>query len=111
MQHTSTDRGGVTVLAFSGRMDATTVAAFDEAWRARLEAGANRLVIDLGGIEYISSAGLRGILGLLKACKSGGVGLAFCGIGEMVGEVFRISGFTGMLSIHPTADAAVAALA
>ncbi|WP_245590798.1 STAS domain-containing protein [Nitratidesulfovibrio termitidis] len=87
------------------------LARLDASLAARLEAGASRLVIDLGGIEYISSAGLRGILGLLKACKSGGVGLAFCGIGEMVGEVFRISGFTGMLSIHATADDAVAALA
>lgn len=110
MQHTISQRDGVTVLAFSGRMDATTVAAFDEAWRARLDGGDRRLVIDLGGIEYISSAGLRGILSLLKASKGAGAGLAFCGIGDMVAEVFRISGFTGMLSIHATAADAVAAL-
>lgn len=110
MQITATKHDDITVLGLSGRMDATTVSTFEEAWRERFEAGDHKLAVDLDGVEYISSAGLRGILTLLKACKGGGCGLAFCRMGDMVAEVFRISGFTSMLSMHPTVEAAVDSL-
>lgn len=108
MDITVLQQGDATILALSGRMDATTVGDFEQAWRDRIDAGETRIVVDLAGIEYISSAGLRGILALLKMCKSKGGRLAFCSMGSMVAEVFKISGFTAMLSIHDNRDGAVA---
>ena len=111
MQIVTTERDGITVISLTGRMDATTVASFDEAWRTCLDNGARLIVVDLGGVEYISSAGLRGILSLLKASKAAKGGLAFCNVGQMVAEVFRISGFTSMLAVFPGLDEALASLA
>lgn len=107
MQIAASYTNGVTVLSLTGRMDATTVTSFEEAWRNHIDAGETTIVINLGGIEYISSAGLRGILALLKTCKSKKGTLAFCCLGDMVAEVFRISGFTSMLSMFATEEEAV----
>jgi len=60
MEIVITDEEGVTLLELSGRMDATTAAEFDNAVRALPRQGA-RLLIDMAGLEYISSAGLRSI--------------------------------------------------
>ena len=62
MQIVNSQVSDVTVIALSGSLDAASVADFDAEWKAALDAGATKLVVDLGGIEYISSAGLRGIL-------------------------------------------------
>ena len=110
MQVQTEERGGVSILALTGRMDATTANVFEEACRALLNAGAKKIVVDLGGIEYISSAGLRVILTMVKASKSAAATLAFCSMQSMVAEVFKISGFSSMLPIYATRDEAVSAL-
>lgn len=110
MDITVHNQGDVTVLALFGRMDATTVSDFEDSWRSRIEEGENRIVVDLENLEYISSAGLRGILTLLKACKAKDGRLAFCRINDVVASVFKISGFLAMLSIHASRDEAVASV-
>ena len=69
-----------------------------------------KVVVDLGGVEYISSAGLRVILTMVKASKAAAATLAFCSMQSMVAEVFKISGFSSMLPIYATRDEAVSAL-
>lgn len=110
MQVQTEERGGVSILALTGRMDATTANIFEEACRALLNAGAKKIVVDLGGIEYISSAGLRVILTMVKASKGMAATLAFCSMQTMVAEVFRISGFSSMLPVYAARDEAVGAL-
>ena len=55
-----------------------------------LKSGSGRIIIDLEGLEYISSAGLRGILTMGKACKSAGTALAFCSMQNMVADMFKL---------------------
>ncbi|MBQ3059346.1 MAG: STAS domain-containing protein [Desulfovibrio sp.] len=109
MEIVITDEEGVTLLELSGRMDATTAAEFDNAVRALPRQGA-RLLIDMAGLEYISSAGLRSILGLVKSVRTSAGKLAFCALQPMVAEVFRISGFTAMLAVCDSRDEARVAL-
>ncbi|MBO4312320.1 MAG: STAS domain-containing protein [Desulfovibrionaceae bacterium] len=101
---------GITVLAVSGRMDATTVNDFSETCQKLLAEGAQKFVIDLGGLEYISSAGLRGILMLEKSSKKNGSSLAFCSMQAMVADMFKLSGFTSILHVYPTREEALDSL-
>ena len=100
MQVVTSEQGCVGIIALTGRIDATTL----------LDSGAKKVVVDLGGGEYISSAGLRGILTMVKASKAAAATLAFCSMQSMVAEVFKISGFSSMLPIYATRDEAVSAL-
>ena len=110
MDITVTEENGVSIMALSGRMDATTTPEFENAAKALLNAGKNRVVVDMADLEYISSAGLRGILGLVKALRAASGKLAFCSLQPMAAEVFRISGFNAMLTVCGSrADALCAA--
>ena len=105
-----TEQDGIAIVELAGRMDATTTPEFENATRALLEAGKQRLLIDMSRLEYISSAGLRGILGLVKALKACAGKLAFCFL-EFLLSLFRISGFNAMLTVRDSRQEALAALA
>lgn len=111
MQISTETQSGVMILRLAGSMDATTVTTFDEEWKAQLDAGSRKLVVDMSGLEYISSAGLRGILMLAKTTKVRGVALAFAGMRDMVAEMFKLSGFLTILTTYPDTESAVANLA
>lgn len=110
MQIDTTLHDGVAVSKVTGRMDATTVAQFNEECQNILNTGQGRIIIDLEGLEYISSAGLRGILTMGKACKAAGAALAFCSMQAMVADMFKLSGFTSILKVYPGFNEALAGM-
>ena len=79
MQVVTSEQGCVGIIALTGRIDATTASSFETSCRELLDSGAKKVVVDLGGVEYISSAGLRGILTMVKASKArrGDAGVLF----------------------------------
>ncbi len=91
-----------------GKLDAESVPVFDQWLNAHLDAGVQRVVLDLSGLSYISSAGLRSIISASRAYSKQS-GLALCGLFGMVGQVFQVSGFTEILELYPTMDAALQA--
>ena len=110
MQITTTNEAGASVIRVEGSMDAISVAEFDAEWKKVIEEGSTRVVVEMGGLEYISSAGLRGILMLAKTTKMKGVALAFAGMRDMVSDMFKLSGFLTILSVHPDVPSALSAL-
>jgi len=93
-----------------GRVDAYTSPALDEALRALPGVG-HDLVLDLGGADYLSSAGLRVLLGLAKRARAEAFRLRLSGMRPAVAEVLDIAGFVPLFEIRDTADAAVVELA
>lgn len=97
-----------TVVTITGRMDAVTTPQYETAVNELISAGESALVTDFEGLEYISSAGLRGLLVTAKKLKGKGGQIRFANVKGTVKEVFDISGFG---SIFPMDDSVAAALA
>ena len=95
----------VTLVAVAGSLDSNTSPEAQAALDGILSSGARKLVVDLRGLDYISSAGLRVLLGTAKRLKGKGE-LRLFGLNETVREVFDISGFSTILTVFATeADA------
>ena len=107
MEIVSMKQGNATLVRLKGRMDVATAGDVERACERVIQGGEKFVVLDLGGLDYISSAGLRGILGVDKKIKAQGGKLALCNLKGMVKEVFQISGFAVMFSIFDTAEAAL----
>jgi anti-anti-sigma factor len=96
-----------------GRLDHATADGFKAAlvpYLARCTAGGDRLVLDLSGVEYISSVGLRVLMLASKQVKAQGGSLAVCGLGPVVREIFEISRFNLVLDVFSALREALARL-
>lgn len=79
----------------SGKLDSVTTPDFETAIKENI-GGINCLVFDFGELDYISSAGLRVILGSQKMMNARGGKMTILNAGEEVVNVFKV---TGMISI------------
>jgi len=100
------------VLFPQGRIDHATAEQFKAALPPLMAPAATRepLVIDLTGVEYISSVGLRVLMLASKQAKAQGCALAVCGLQPVVREIFEISRFNLVLQVFPSLREALAAL-
>jgi anti-sigma B factor antagonist len=103
------DQGDFRVLALAGRLDTETSADLELALQDLQAAGATRYVIDLAGIGYVSSAGLRVLLALAKQLDGGRGVLRLCALSDPVKQVFDVAGFSRMFAIFPDRDTALGA--
>jgi len=108
MEITVTKKADAVILKVDGRMDASTSPEFDRECGALMDAGERSLIVDFGGLEYISSAGLRSLLAAAKKLKGLHGQIRLCRMGGLVQEVFALSGFASMFSIYQTVEEALA---
>jgi anti-anti-sigma factor len=101
MQLNAIDKGEYLALTVSGRLDASNSASFDESAKALLNPPSKSVLVDLAGLEYISSSGLRSLLSLAKAVRKAGFKTAFCSLQPAPEEIFRIAGFMEILTFRP----------
>ena len=101
----------VVIVAPAGRVDQSSAEAFQTALAPHLQrcaADQDRLILDLSGLEYISSAGLRVLMLAGKQCKAQKGTLVLTGLQPLVREIFEISKFTMVFTITPSLREAVA---
>lgn len=102
MQITTRTDGEATIVAITGSLDSLTSPEAQQALDAILAGGARKLAVDFTTLDYISSAGLRVLLGAAKKLSSGGGALRAYGLNATVREVFEISGFSKILAVFAT---------
>ena len=82
----------------TGRLDTTTSPELEKELKASLD-GITTLVIDMTGLEYISSAGLRVLLSAQKSMNRQGE-MKIKHVNETIMEIFEVTGFTDILTIE-----------
>jgi len=93
---------GIQVVHVTGRIENTTVAIFGQEIGRIIGNGNRQLLLDLTGVPYINSAGLREILVAAKRLKKPGDRCVFCGLSGEVKKIFELAGFTTILQVYPT---------
>ena len=87
-----------TIIEIVGRLDTITAPALDKTINEDI-GDAKNLVLDLKGMEYISSAGLRVLLGAQKKMQKIG-SMKLVNVCSEVMEVFEMTGFADILVIE-----------
>lgn len=85
-------------LRLAGRLDTVTAPGLEAAVN-QLEDDVRHLVLDMGGVQYISSAGLRVLLGAQKKMNRIG-SMKLIGVCESVMEILEMTGFSDILVIE-----------
>ena len=87
-----------TIIEVAGRLDTITAPTLDKTINEDIK-DTNNLVLDLSGLEYISSAGLRVLLSAQKKMQQKG-SMKVKNVCEDVMEVFEMTGFADILVIE-----------
>ena len=98
MTITKKQDGNSLEIALEGRLDTMTAPDLEKELNASLDA-AETLTMNLAGLDYISSAGLRVLLSAHKAMSAKG-GMKIRNVNEIVREVFDVTGFADILTIE-----------
>jgi len=100
----------VKVALLSGRLDITAAEAASPVVLDALEQSASGLIVDLGGVDFVGSAGLRALLSVRKKADAAGKLVAVIRAQPAVYKIFKVSGLDAVFSFFEDEDEAVAAL-
>lgn len=99
MQISKQKNNDVLVVNVSGRVDANTAPAMEAAITEDLD-GISQIHLELGDLEYISSAGLRVLLTVHKLMAAKGGSFIILHPCDEVSEIFEMTGFSSFLVIE-----------
>lgn len=91
----------------SGRIDSSNASEFEDVFNGFLDDGRYNLVLELSGIEYMSSAGLRAMVAALRECKKHRGDLRLANPSPRMQEVLNLAGLDSVFGIYDDATAAV----
>ena len=96
----TTQKNGKTLLVVpEGRIDTQTAPEFEQKLSEEL-GDATELQIDLGQVNYISSAGLRVLLAYTQEMDERGGTIKAINVNDIVRQIFDLTGFLDILGIE-----------
>ena len=93
------NRGQEGELVLEGLLDTLTAPEAEEVFNQMAERF-EKIVLNMAGVEYVSSAGLRTLKRLHMAMKKKNGNLVLTNVRKMVMEVFEMTGFAGLLNFE-----------
>lgn len=100
----------VTILHVTGDLDSKTYTDFEAKAGEVIGSGSSNILLDLSGVSYMGSAGLRAMHGISNKLKSSGGGqLKLLNPSEAVSKVMKTLGFDQFFDIHSSLDGALKA--
>lgn len=98
MKITKTGSGNILCLELEGRLDTNTAPELEETLKKSMD-GIEELTIDMKGLDYLSSAGLRVLLGAQKTMNKQGA-MRVIHVNDTIMEIFEVTGFADILTIE-----------
>lgn len=102
MEINQTKIDDVPIVSVSGRIDGTTSKDLETILNELIDQDMSKIVLDLEGVVYISSVGLRVLLSALKKVRPNKGDVKLVSLQPFVREVFEITGFTKLFTIYPS---------
>jgi anti-sigma B factor antagonist len=100
------------ILVVGGEVDFEVSPQLKARMMKTIKAGRRRLVLDLSDVTFIDSTAIGVIAGAVeKLDEAGGGSLAIVCTHEKVMQIFEITGLDSVITVHPSREEALAALA
>lgn len=96
------------VITISGRIDSSNATQLDSFLKSNLvDRGRYHIVLDMSGITYISSAGLRALVALQREATKHRGSVLLAAPSERVEEVLKLAGLQQLFTTYPDTTQAV----
>jgi anti-anti-sigma factor len=107
MENTTTIADGTVITLLPGRFALDQVPFVEHDLLPFMIKNPQQVLFDLSRTEYISSAGMRMLLGVLRTVTDSGGRVAVCSLKPPVMRVFIIAGFDRVFPVYPTREEAL----
>ena len=98
------EKGDVIVVRVLGRLDAASSPQLEKKINSIIESGHFKLIMNLAGVDYLSSAGMRLMLSISKKLKNLEGKVVACSLSEDVMDVIKMAGFHQVLELYSTEE-------
>ena len=109
LQVSTARRGSFAVLTVVGEVDLGTAGSLAEEATAATSDGTANLVIDLGGVTFLDSSGLKVLVSALKRTEKAGKSMSLAAVPRVVMRVLTVTAMDKVFSIYDSVDDAVVA--
>ncbi len=90
------------LVSLKGRVDSATAPQFTQVMDSMIDKGVYKFVIDMSGLEYMSSAGFRALLSAQRSCKRYNRGeVILASVPSRIQEALELAGFTELFKSYP----------
>jgi anti-anti-sigma factor len=96
----------VLILSADGGLNTETAEQLVAELRTLIDAGARKLIVDCGRLEYISSYGVAVLVRMHKRLREHGGEVKLAAVRGFVGRIINLCGLSHALSVYETVDAA-----
>lgn len=111
MNVTHENAGDHLLVSVTGQINSANAAHVESQLLDILSNESGHWILNLAGVDYMSSAGLRVVLLLAKRLREQQKRMVVCGLQARVYEVFDISGFLNLLTVRDNPEQALLSLA
>jgi anti-anti-sigma factor len=98
------------VIDLQGEVTTFADATITGAYRSACEQGAKNILINFTGVDYINSAGVAIVIGVLTEARRSDQKVSFTGLTPHYQKIFDMMGLSRYASVYPSEDAARASL-
>jgi anti-sigma B factor antagonist len=91
----------------AGRVDSSNATQLDNQLKELLDNGRYKLVLDLSGVNYLSSAGLRAMVAAVRECKKHRGDVRLATVSDRVTEVLKLAGLNVIFQTYEDKTSAV----
>jgi anti-sigma B factor antagonist len=95
----------VTTVKLPERLDSTTAATAEQMLRSAVRPGA-RVIVDGNAVTYMSAAGVRALASVLHSAETLDARVVFCRFNGAAADCLEVSGFTQLLDVADSLEAA-----
>ncbi len=90
------------LISLKGRVDSATAPQFTQVMDNLIDKGVYKFVVDMSGLEYMSSAGFRALLSAQRNCKRYNRGeVLLASVPGRIQEALELAGFTELFKSYP----------
>jgi anti-sigma B factor antagonist len=101
--------GQATVVVVVGDIDSNSAPQAQEQILPLVQPAA-KIILDMSGVEYMSSAGLRMLLSMYRQVSRQNGGIVLVGLAEEIKDTMSVTGFLNFFTIRDTVDEGLRAL-
>ena len=91
---------GKIIAVLSGELDTAAASATEQALQPLLDNKGKDILIDCTSLEYISSSGLRVLLGILKSANANGSKVVLKNVNDVIRDVLELTGFISIFEFE-----------